>query len=63
MSVFPFIIKYAQKNKNIKNWMLNEIRLDNAVEMGITNRGKYTFPSIPLFPINVLEVEDTVEEK
>ena len=34
----------------------NDIRFDITVVIGITSLGKYTFPKIPAFPVNVPDV-------
>lgn len=43
--------------------MANEIKFDKVVDIGATSLGKYTFPIIELFEMNVLAVLLTVDEK
>ena len=61
--VVPRIMKTAQITMNIPNCIAKEIRLEIDVAIGVTNLGKYTFPMIPLFPMNVFDVALTVDEK
>ena len=46
-----------------RNWMPNFTILLITVDNGITSLGKYTFPKMPAFATNVLEVAFRQEEK